>query len=264
MTKDNLLEILATVSRKDRAQIQDSTPLDSLLVGSLGRAKLEAALRFRFGLSEPRVDKAATVSELCSFLGLESNGYHAASNGTAALVNEVAFEAQALTGDVQLGVDIESVADLPITADYWEDAFYKSTFAPSEIAYAMLQPSPRESFAAMWCAKEALRKAIGAFANIEWTRIEVAHDETGKPSLRVDGKPLGGALSLSHTRDYAVAVFNAHDERPASVPVPVITSPAREQIVPPPQRSGRLIGAISLLSLLFSILALLVAVLWHR
>ncbi|MGO9336297.1 MAG: holo-ACP synthase [Terracidiphilus sp.] len=256
MTNDNLLEILAAISRKDGAQIQDSTPLNSLLAGSLGRAKLFSALQFRCGISEPRIYQAATVSQLRGLLGLDGNP--AASNGSRAPLTETAFELQTMPGDVQLGVDLESIADLPIASDYWEEDFYKSTFTPSEIAYALLQSAPRESFAAMWCAKEALRKAVAAFATIDWTRIEVAHDTNGKPSLKVDGKPLAGALSLSHTRDYAVAVFNAHSNgQPAPAPDPIVASSAQEQPARGPQRGGKLIVAISLLSLLFSIVALL-------
>jgi phosphopantetheine--protein transferase-like protein len=263
MTKDNLLEILATVSRKERAQIQDSTLLDSLLLGSLGRAKLEAALHFRYGIADRRISQVATVSQLYALLGLD--GSPSAVSGTPALVTEAAFEAPALPGEVQLGVDLESIADLPTADDYWEEDFYKSTFRPGEIAYALLQPFPRQSFTAMWCAKEALRKAVPAFASVEWTRIEVAHDTTGKPSLRVDGKPLGGALSLSHTRDYAVAVVNAqYHGQPAQSPGATVESPAEEQRAPAPQRGARLIGAISLVSLFLSILALVVTVVPHK
>jgi holo-[acyl-carrier protein] synthase len=252
LTKDNLVEVLTTISRKDRAQIQDSTPLDALLAGSLGRAKLDAALRCRYGISDPRIYQSATVSHLCTLLGLESSP--SASTDTTALPSQAVSQPQAMRGEMQLGVDLQSVADLPVSADYWEEEFYKSTFRPREIAYALLQTDPRESFTAMWCAKEALRKAVPAFASIEWTRIEVAHDINGKPSLQVDGKPLDGALSLSHTRDYAVAVFNGHDNgRTAAVPIEMAGS-GREQSAP---QRGKQIGAVSVLSLLLSILALL-------
>jgi holo-[acyl-carrier protein] synthase len=259
MTRENLLEILATVSRKDRAQIQDSTQLDSLLAGSLGRAKLEAALHFRCGISDPRICQAATVGQLCATLGLDVSP--AFAGATPELITPPAFATQALPNEVQLGVDLESIADMPIATDYWEEDFYKATFRPSEIAYALMQPAPRETFTAMWCAKEALRKAVPACASIEWTRIEVAHDTTGKPSMRVDGKPMGGSLSLSHTRDYAVAVFNAANQaRPEPSEVPMAPSNVQDQPALARQPGGKMIGAISALSLLLSILALIAAV----
>ena len=265
MTKDNLLEILAVISRQESNQIEDSYALDKLLAGSLGRAKLDAALRGKFSIAEPRIYQAATVGELSALLGLSGE----ASTATVASQNAPAAVAvQTLSGGTQLGVDIESIADLPQVFDYWEDNFYKTTFTPAEIAYAVLQAEPRASFAAMWCAKEALRKADAAFATLDWQRIAVVHDAWGKPSLEVDDQPLGGALSLSHTRDYAIAVYSAHAAT-AVAPIPdppvvvadVVEHPVQ---VPVPQRSGKVAFAFSVLAFLLSIAALLSTAILHR
>ena len=53
---------------------------------------------------------------------------------------------------------MQEIAALPVTADYWDHEFYRETFEPSEIAYAVVQSDPRTHLAGFWCAKEALRK----------------------------------------------------------------------------------------------------------
>lgn len=263
MTLEDLQELLATISCKDAAEINASTMLTRLLAGSLGRAKLDAALRSKWSITEPGIYKAATFGELCTILGVDGSGAETTS-GSGALVAVVERSA-AVSGDVQLGVDIESVAAMPEAADYWESDFYKGTFVPSEIAYAILQPSARESFAAMWCAKEALRKANPAFAHVAWRSIEVAHDSTGKPSLLVNGQSLGGALSVSHTSDYAVAIYSAvPPPAPSPVTEPVITQRPSIEASPVQQSSSKAATVAALFALIFSIIAILLALLFHR
>jgi len=263
MTRNNLLEILAAISRQESAQIQDSTSLNMLLSGSLGRAKLDAALRSKFSITEPRLYQVTTVGELCVLLGLSGEASTVAIATQKAPTTTVV---QALPGGTQLGVDIESISDLPQVLDYWEDAFYKAIFTPAEIAYAVLQTSPRVSFAAIWCAKEALRKADVAFSTLDWQRIAVVHDVLGKPSIEVDDCPLGGALSLSHSRDYAIAVYSAlaPAESAQRAHISVVTPAPVAEDSSAPHRGGGLAAGMSLLAFLLSIAALLSNFLLHR
>lgn len=89
-------------------------------------------------------------------------------------------------------------------------------FTPQEIAYCRKGRHHRFSrFAARFAAKEALLKALGiGLRQVKWAEAEVVPDRLGKPTLRLHGKlaALAGArgvarllLSISHTRDYAVA-----------------------------------------------------------
>lgn len=268
MTKENLLEVLATISRSDLGQIQTSTPLSSLLAGSLGRARLDAALRTKYSMKVPRVYQANTFGELCELLEID---------GVATEVGENVSVPTTETKDLphvsdayDLGIDIENVADLPEVYDYWDDSFYQKTFTPSEIAYALLQPTPRQSFAAMWCAKEAVRKAVPSLAQSDWTRIEVAHGPDGRPAVHVDGHLRSGTLSLSHTGTLAVAVYldspvpkgNLIAKPPVSS-VPVFPSvPA----VPARNISGAALWAAfpAILALAISLVALMVSILLHR
>ena len=274
MTAEVLQELVASLSGKDKAQITDATVLRSVLKGSLGRVRLEGALRYKLGVSNPKAAQASTFGNLCRLLGV------AGLNGTspeAAPVQDlqplavaVAQPGAALHG-VHVGIDVETIAALPEASDYWEHDFYKSTFSPREIAYALLQPSPRATFAGQWCAKEALRKANPALANAEWTSLEVVHDPSGKPQMTVDGTPAFGALSVSHSADVAVAVFVAADSA-VQPPTPepqgtVNTSPEPQGTVntssAAPARGGRKAYALALLALLVAVAALVVALL-HR
>jgi len=85
-------------------------------------------------------------------------------------------------------------------------------FTPAERAYCERRADPAPHYAARFAAKEATAKAIGR--PLRWHDVEVAADSTGRPHIRVRSTAAelsradrGGRLllSLSHSRDYAVA-----------------------------------------------------------
>ena len=98
-----------------------------------------------------------------------------------------------------IGVDIEEIANMPLADDYREESFYRETFTPGEISYCILQSDPRESFAGLFSAKEAVFKAGGRKFNA-LREIEIVHDGDGRPCTS------GYELSISHSGFYAVAV----------------------------------------------------------
>ncbi|GGX04171.1 holo-ACP synthase [Streptomyces chryseus] len=74
------------------------------------------------------------------------------------------------------------------------------------------------SLAARFAAKEALAKALGAPAGLQWTDAEVYVEDSGRPRLRVSGTVLARAealgvrswhVSLSHDAGVASAVVIA-------------------------------------------------------
>ena len=82
-------------------------------------------------------------------------------------------------------------------------------FTPSEASRGA------NSLAARFAAKEALAKALGAPANMEWHDAEVVSEETGQPRFVLRGTVLARAtelgvasvhLSLSHDAGIASAV----------------------------------------------------------
>jgi phosphopantetheine--protein transferase-like protein len=96
-----------------------------------------------------------------------------------------------------VGIDIQRLAELPESNDYWEDAFYKTKFKPEEIAYCVKKESPRESFAGLYAAKEALVKCDNS---LDWDNILISYDENGKPAYS------SYFISVSHSGDTAVAI----------------------------------------------------------
>jgi phosphopantetheine--protein transferase-like protein len=264
MTAEELREIVARLGGRKAADIDAATPLSSVLRGSLGRVRLEAALRHKLGTTTAGVAKVATFGELCRLLGL-ADGPGSAPEASPASAQQTASTAALSARDaengIHVGIDVETIASLPEASDYWEHDFYKDIFSPAEIAYAMLQPSPRATFAGTWCAKEALRKAYPVLAGSPWKSLEVAHDGAGKPSMIINGQPAAGTLSVSHSGDIAVAVFVAGESRQ------ITPAPAPPQDVPPAAvetpKSSRTPSVVSLLALLISIAALVFAFL-HR
>ena len=211
-----------------------STVLGGVLSSSLGRARLDAALRSRLSFTDPAVYTVKTFGELCRVAGAVVSGA-AASPAVATGIKSGFPPASSAGTATTIGVDIQSVANLPEAADYWETNFYQQHFTRQEIAYALLQSHPRESFAAAWCAKEALRKADNRWIGFDWQQIELTHDDAGKPGLAAGGGPIPCSVSLSHTEGIAVAVVAMHSSQAASPDTrPVMAS---SQTIPAPAAS---------------------------
>ncbi len=77
-------------------------------------------------------------------------------------------------------------------------------FTGREINYCHNFSDPVPHLAGTFAAKEAVIKALGR--NPGWRSIEIRR-EGGRPVVYLEGKPLAGSLSISHSRSSAVAVF---------------------------------------------------------
>ena len=97
------------------------------------------------------------------------------------------------------------------------ERFLARVFTPAEVLYCRGRV---EELAGRFAAKEAVSKALGvgvrmmARDGIHWHEAEIIGDEHGKPLVRLYGRAaeraaeLGlseWALSLTHTREYALA-----------------------------------------------------------
>jgi len=261
MNEEILREIVSNLAKIDPGQLSAATPLNGPLAGSFGRARLDANLRSRFGASNPAVYNVNTFGELCAALSIATSSSPAPQ--TTALSQTLPIlpsETQTAASGVVVGTDVESVSAMPEVSDYWEDDFYKTTFTSREIAHALLRPSPRASFAAMWCAKEALRKADASLANADWQKIEVTHDERGKPGILVNGRQPAGTLSLSHTDEFALAVFVSAQLPQQIAPLRTLPAPT---VPAPPKRGSTGTLLIAVIALLLSIAAFAMSFL-HR
>ncbi len=101
---------------------------------------------------------------------------------------------------LSIGIDIEQVANMPKAKDFREHEFYKNNFTDREISYCLLQADPIQCFAGKFAAKEAIIKADSAMQKEPLKNIEILNTLDGKPHVP------GYEISLSHTKEYAVAV----------------------------------------------------------
>ncbi len=91
-----------------------------------------------------------------------------------------------------VGVDIETVRRFQTVSD--------RLFTPGELQHA---GDRLESKAGIWCAKEAVVKAVAKWRLITVREVEIRY-QGDRPTAVVDGFNI--ELSISHTPDYAVAM----------------------------------------------------------
>ena len=114
-----------------------------------------------------------------------------------------------------IGIDIVEVKCIDNIIERWGDSFVKRIYSQEEIDYCYRKVRASMHFAARFAAKEAVMKALGTGnIGISWQDIEILTDEDGAPSVYLSGgaesraRELGVkdfAISLSHSREYAVA-----------------------------------------------------------
>ncbi len=110
------------------------------------------------------------------------------------------------------GIDIIEIERIESVVARWGDRFLHRIYTDQELDFCRGQIS---RLAARFAAKEAAVKALGTgIRGIGWTEVEVVRQKGEAPSLRLHGKAAQKAkslgirelaLSLSHSRDYAVA-----------------------------------------------------------
>jgi holo-[acyl-carrier protein] synthase len=126
-----------------------------------------------------------------------------------------------MTGEAEriigTGIDLVENARFRDVLSRWDDRFLSRVFLAHEQAYCRQKALPEQHFAGRFAIKEAVSKALmtGIGEHCGWLDIEVVRNaETGAPSVALHGKAAEYAqaigvtrilISLSHTRDYAVA-----------------------------------------------------------
>lgn len=105
------------------------------------------------------------------------------------------------------GVDIIEVDRITKAIGRWGDHFLKHVFTDQEIAYAQKRRHPDQHFAARFAAKEAVLKALGENAHVQWTDIEIINQHNGKPVCLYHHEEFTKKIfiSMSHTENYAIA-----------------------------------------------------------
>src|SRR3954453_12465034 len=120
------------------------------------------------------------------------------------------------------GIDLIEIERIARAIERWGDRFLDRVYTPAELAIYRARPA---SLAARWAAKEAVAKLLGVGLRglggtgessdaLAWIEIEVLSDPQGRPALRLHGRAANRArelrlgpiaLSLSHTREHAIA-----------------------------------------------------------
>jgi holo-[acyl-carrier protein] synthase len=112
-----------------------------------------------------------------------------------------------------VGVDIVEIERIRKATTRWGGRFLERVYTATELR---LCRGAAPELAVRFAAKEAISKALGTgLIDVSWREMEVLADARGKPLVRLHGRAAdrGAALglgelavSLSHSRDYAVAV----------------------------------------------------------
>jgi holo-[acyl-carrier protein] synthase len=112
-----------------------------------------------------------------------------------------------------IGIDMIETARVAQSIHRYGERFLKRVYTEQELAYCGQRVA---SLAARWAAKEAAAKALGTgIGMVSWREIEIVNDENQRPALQLHGTAaslaaqLGlsrFAVSLSHTKDHAIAV----------------------------------------------------------
>jgi holo-[acyl-carrier protein] synthase len=114
------------------------------------------------------------------------------------------------------GVDIIEIERIDGAQQRFGERFLKRIYTDSEIKLCRGRAS---ALAVRFAGKEAVMKALGTgVRGVSWREIEILAKPTGEPTVRLYGRAkiragvigLGDlAITLSHSREYAVAVVVA-------------------------------------------------------
>lgn len=119
---------------------------------------------------------------------------------------------------VRTGVDLIEIARVEATLRRHGERFLNRVFTPQEQADARGQAA---SLAARFAAKEAAAKALGCgIGPVSWLDIEITRGPQRQPEIALHGAAQQQAealhlrewsVSLSHSKDYAIALVVASD-----------------------------------------------------
>ena len=110
----------------------------------------------------------------------------------------------------KVGTDIIEIGRIRQAADLWGERFLGRIYTAAEI---QICDNKAASLASRFAGKEAVMKLLGA-RGVSWREIEILADGDGRPYVQLHGRTLDRAealgisgidISLSHSRDYAVA-----------------------------------------------------------
>jgi holo-[acyl-carrier protein] synthase len=111
-----------------------------------------------------------------------------------------------------IGIDIIEILRIEKAIARWGEGFLRRVYTEPELR---LYRKKQSSLAARFAAKEAVIKALGKSTSVSLREIEILSESSGKPVVNLYGRTQGQArdlgvggfaVSLSHSREYAVAL----------------------------------------------------------
>jgi holo-[acyl-carrier protein] synthase len=131
----------------------------------------------------------------------------------------------ALMTSLAVGIDLVEIARVREVLQRHRERFRSRVFTPTELAVCRDRP---HQLAVRFAAKEATMKALGTgIRGVAWREIEVLPNRRGKPLLFLYGRAQKRArelgltcleVSLTHSREYAMATVVGLQEGPAEDP----------------------------------------------
>ncbi len=122
---------------------------------------------------------------------------------------------------VRVGTDLIEIERIRLALE--RPGFHDRCFTPDEQAYCESRRNPAESYAARFCGKEAVGKALGCGVLFTWKEIEIVGPP--KPGVTLTGRTLRWAqhvgmreidVSLTHSHTMAAATCVADLLAPAA------------------------------------------------
>ena len=121
--------------------------------------------------------------------------------------------------NITTGIDIIEVERIKKAICEYKDSFLNRIYTENEIKYCNnFHEMQYQHFAARFAAKEAVFKALSGYISgredVLWKEIEVINGGDGRPKINLQNlKKIGLKnlknidISLSHIKEYAVAIF---------------------------------------------------------
>ena len=114
---------------------------------------------------------------------------------------------------LRTGIDIIEIERIGAAVNRWGDRFFRRIYTEGELQYAK---GRLPQLAGRFAAKEAVMKALGTgVRGVSWQEIEVVREPGQAPKVTLHGRAKARAefltldeiaISISHSRDYAVVV----------------------------------------------------------
>jgi len=105
--------------------------------------------------------------------------------------------------DVNVGIDLVEISRFKRIPFNENESFYRKNFSKDEIEYCLKFSEPYKHFAGKFAIKEAVKKSINK--KLELSKIRTYHAKS-KPSVRILDEEFEFKISVSHEKNYAIAI----------------------------------------------------------